>query len=297
MKSEPETERKGTFASPAVALASSVLPVPGGPTSIAPLGIFAPSSRYLPGFLRKSTSSMTSTLASARPATSAKVMPVFCSFVMTCGLALPTWKMLLRPPPLPPPPPSEPIPPRIMKAQKPISSSVGAILSNSFDQLVSVSYVTGIWSRGATPSSSCAASSRFSNAPTLPSEISYCGSNADVPDARRDAFARFLFTITMRSTSPVSSTFLRNSDHVISLLSPRPGIDWYASHAPVANPSINAVGSCIPFGPFRGSPEPPSPSPPPPEVRLFPSAPLPLPLAPLPEPMPSPERPCFPSAC
>mmetsp|Transcript_47065 Transcript_47065/g.100465 ORF Transcript_47065/g.100465 Transcript_47065/m.100465 type:complete len:308 (+) Transcript_47065:991-1914(+) len=90
MKSEPETERKGTFASPAVALARSVFPVPGGPTSMAPLGIFAPSSRYLAGCLRKSTSSMTSTFASASPATSAKVTPVFCSLEITCALDLPT---------------------------------------------------------------------------------------------------------------------------------------------------------------------------------------------------------------
>ena len=43
-KSDPDMERNGTFASPATALASSVLPVPGGPTSNAPFGIFAPSS-------------------------------------------------------------------------------------------------------------------------------------------------------------------------------------------------------------------------------------------------------------
>mmetsp|Transcript_1959 Transcript_1959/g.4396 ORF Transcript_1959/g.4396 Transcript_1959/m.4396 type:complete len:219 (+) Transcript_1959:1489-2145(+) len=43
MKSEPDTERNGTFASPAVALASSVLPVPGGPVRSAPLGILAPN--------------------------------------------------------------------------------------------------------------------------------------------------------------------------------------------------------------------------------------------------------------
>ena len=35
-KSEPEMEKKGTLASPATALANSVLPVPGGPTSSAP---------------------------------------------------------------------------------------------------------------------------------------------------------------------------------------------------------------------------------------------------------------------
>ena len=42
--SEPEMEKNGTFASPATALASMVLPVPGGPTSRMPLGIDAPIS-------------------------------------------------------------------------------------------------------------------------------------------------------------------------------------------------------------------------------------------------------------
>ena len=42
-KSEPDSEKNGTCASPATALASRVLPVPGGPTRRAPLGILAPS--------------------------------------------------------------------------------------------------------------------------------------------------------------------------------------------------------------------------------------------------------------
>ena len=42
--SEPDIEKNGTFASPATALASIVLPVPGGPTSRMPLGIDAPIS-------------------------------------------------------------------------------------------------------------------------------------------------------------------------------------------------------------------------------------------------------------
>ena len=40
--SEPLMEKKGTPASPATARASSVLPVPGGPTRRTPLGIWAP---------------------------------------------------------------------------------------------------------------------------------------------------------------------------------------------------------------------------------------------------------------
>ena len=42
-KSEPDIVKKGTFASPATALANKVLPVPGGPTIKIPLGIFPPS--------------------------------------------------------------------------------------------------------------------------------------------------------------------------------------------------------------------------------------------------------------
>ena len=43
--SAPETEKNAACASPAVARASSVLPVPGGPTSSAPFGGRAPSAR------------------------------------------------------------------------------------------------------------------------------------------------------------------------------------------------------------------------------------------------------------
>ena len=41
--SEPLIEKNGTPASPATARASSVLPVPGGPTSSTPFGARAPS--------------------------------------------------------------------------------------------------------------------------------------------------------------------------------------------------------------------------------------------------------------
>mmetsp|Transcript_20365 Transcript_20365/g.30125 ORF Transcript_20365/g.30125 Transcript_20365/m.30125 type:complete len:254 (-) Transcript_20365:641-1402(-) len=63
MKSEPEIEKNGTFASPAVAFASKVFPVPGGPLNKAPFGIFAPNSVNFLGFLRNSTNSMISFLA------------------------------------------------------------------------------------------------------------------------------------------------------------------------------------------------------------------------------------------
>ena len=72
-KSEPESEKKGTLASPATAFANKVLPVPGAPTNNAPLGILPPRTVYFFGFLRKSTISCTSSLAPTKPATSLKV--------------------------------------------------------------------------------------------------------------------------------------------------------------------------------------------------------------------------------
>lgn len=70
MKSDPLILKKGTFASPAVALANKVFPVPGGPTNSAPFGICAPNSLYFEGFLKKLTNSIISNFASSQPATS-----------------------------------------------------------------------------------------------------------------------------------------------------------------------------------------------------------------------------------
>ena len=101
-KSEPLSEKNGTLASPATALASSVFPVPGGPTSRAPLGILAPRSVYLPGFFRNSTISPSSSLAPSNPATSLKLTWVEFSLSKSWALDLPTLKIWL--PPAPPPP-------------------------------------------------------------------------------------------------------------------------------------------------------------------------------------------------
>ena len=73
-KSDPDSEKKGTCASPATALANKVLPVPGNPTNKAPFGILPPKAVYFSGFLRKSTISCTSSLAPSSPATSLKVV-------------------------------------------------------------------------------------------------------------------------------------------------------------------------------------------------------------------------------
>ena len=68
--SEPLIEKKGTWASPATARASSVLPVPGGPTSSTPFGIRPPRLVYFFGVFRNSTTSRSSSRASSTPATS-----------------------------------------------------------------------------------------------------------------------------------------------------------------------------------------------------------------------------------
>ena len=75
--SEPDIEKNGTPASPATALAISVFPVPGGPTSSTPEGIFAPIEVNLSGNFKKSTTSSSSSFASGRPATSKKVTFAF----------------------------------------------------------------------------------------------------------------------------------------------------------------------------------------------------------------------------
>ncbi len=134
-KSEPEMEKKGTPASPATALASKVLPVPGGPTSSTPLGIRAPRELNLPGFFKNSTISRSSSFSSSAPATSAKVVLRFSSLICLI-LALPKFICLSPPPPAPPRW-------RIMKIQKKISPpnriSVGSRL---ISQLVSAGLVT-----------------------------------------------------------------------------------------------------------------------------------------------------------
>ncbi len=62
---EPLTKKNGQPASPATAFARRVLPVPGGPTSSAPLGTCAPMEVYLSGFFRISTISISDSFASS----------------------------------------------------------------------------------------------------------------------------------------------------------------------------------------------------------------------------------------
>ena len=114
-KSEPLIEKNGTFASPATARASSVLPVPGGPISSTPFGMRPPSFWNFCGSLRNSMISWSSSLASSTPATSLNVT-FFCELDESFALLLPNESALL--------------PPlciwRMKKIQKPIRSRMGA---------------------------------------------------------------------------------------------------------------------------------------------------------------------------
>ncbi|MNT29165.1 hypothetical protein D3C72_1648950 [compost metagenome] len=69
----------GTFASPAIAFAIKVLPVPGFPYKRIPLGILAPISVNFFGFFRNCTISTNSSFSSSRPAMSSNVIRVFLS--------------------------------------------------------------------------------------------------------------------------------------------------------------------------------------------------------------------------
>ncbi len=100
--SEPLTLKKGTCDSPAVALASSVLPVPGGPERMAPRGILAPNLWNRSGVLRKLTNSMISVLASSMPATSENLTLTAESWLNILALLLPKLNMLFAPPTPPP---------------------------------------------------------------------------------------------------------------------------------------------------------------------------------------------------
>ncbi len=88
-------EKKGTPASPAMARARSVLPVPGGPISSTPLGMRPPRRWNFFGSFRKAMISSQSSLASSMPATSAKVT-LFCDSFSRRARDLP--KLIALPP-------------------------------------------------------------------------------------------------------------------------------------------------------------------------------------------------------
>ena len=96
-KSDPDIVKNGTPASPAIALANKVFPVPGGPTNKQPLGIFPPNLLNFLGSFKNSTTSSTSSFASSTPATSLNVTLPLTSFII---LAFDLPKPIA--PPLPP---------------------------------------------------------------------------------------------------------------------------------------------------------------------------------------------------
>ncbi len=120
-KSEPEIEKNGAPASPATARANSVLPVPGGPNSSTPFGIFAPMAMKRSGSARKSRISASSSMASSHPATSAKV---------TTGRSLSALRaFVLLKRPIGPPPPCMLV---MSQRNAPTSSTTGNSWNNSW---------------------------------------------------------------------------------------------------------------------------------------------------------------------
>ena len=87
-KSEPEQKMKLQPASPAMARASRVLPVPGSPNNITPLNSFDPFSLYISGFLMTLMIFSTSSLISSIPLTSSSRWSMF-SAVLISNFALP----------------------------------------------------------------------------------------------------------------------------------------------------------------------------------------------------------------
>mmetsp|Transcript_45715 Transcript_45715/g.141302 ORF Transcript_45715/g.141302 Transcript_45715/m.141302 type:complete len:285 (+) Transcript_45715:425-1279(+) len=228
--SGPLTLRKCTRHSVATALASSVLPVPGGPTRRPPLGILAPSFWYLAGSLRKSTNSTTSRLACSRPATSSNFTLDF-TLCWPWGKALPMLKMF-RPPPEPPigppmpprpgrPPMGLPLPrPRRPSSTEPMKSAVMPRGRSCGRISSSRTYWMGTWSARETPRAACASSSLASKASGVPRRMRSWASprpSACCASPRRKTRQYERLTICRRSMRPRMRKSLISSCVVISL--------------------------------------------------------------------------------
>ena len=79
INSDPLIDINGTSASPAIAFAIKVFPVPGLPYSKTPFGTLAPILVYFSGLFKKSTISINSFFSSSKPATSSNLTFVFLS--------------------------------------------------------------------------------------------------------------------------------------------------------------------------------------------------------------------------
>src|SRR5579862_1184570 len=130
-KSEPEMEKNGTLASPAIARARRVLPVPGEPIRSTPLGMRPPSFWNFCGSRRDSMISCSSSLASSTSATSLNVT-FFCCEECSRARLLPKLSALL--PPL--------CICRIMKIQKPNRSTNGIAFTRIETQFPPLSFST-----------------------------------------------------------------------------------------------------------------------------------------------------------
>ena len=93
---EPLAEMNGTPASPAIDRASSVFPVPGGPTSRMPRGMRPPMVAKRAGSFRNSTISLTSSFASSTPATSAKVTGTVSGSIVLVRSSVGTRPVIMR---------------------------------------------------------------------------------------------------------------------------------------------------------------------------------------------------------
>ena len=89
--------KNGRPASPASALASSVLPVPGGPQSRMPDGIVAPTRSNRSGLSRKSSVSRSSSTASSQPATSVNLTADSSTFLAVAATCDARARRCLRP--------------------------------------------------------------------------------------------------------------------------------------------------------------------------------------------------------
>ena len=87
-KDAADCEKKLARDSWATALASNVLPVPGGPCSRMPVGTLAPSRLKGLGLRRNSTTSCSSCLASSTPAISSHEVECADSGLICCGFVL-----------------------------------------------------------------------------------------------------------------------------------------------------------------------------------------------------------------
>jgi len=89
--------RNATSDSPAIALASIVFPVPGGPYRSTPLGSLRPSMEYFFGFFKNSVNQASSVFAFSAPITSENfVVGRWASFMIALWLSISTAILFFR---------------------------------------------------------------------------------------------------------------------------------------------------------------------------------------------------------